>query len=73
MADYSYKYRACVLACDPMPMADGRFGAQVVIYDHRGAEVQTRRFPALEYFAEEKDAVEHAYKVGKQIVDDMLG
>lgn len=54
------------LHCEPMPMADGRFGAQVVIYSNEGAELFARHFPALDYFATEDEAVQHALGVGKR-------
>jgi hypothetical protein len=54
-----------LMHCDPMPMADGRFGAQVVIIKgHDGPVVIERRFPALDYFDTEAEAVEHARQWG---------
>lgn len=55
-----------LLDCDPMPMADGRFGAQVVITTgHDGAVISSRRYPSLEYFKTEAEAVEYAKEWGK--------
>lgn len=69
---YGFNYKGFKLACDPMPMANGNFGAQVVIYSDIGEETITRRYPALEYFSTEKDAVGHGHAVGKWIVDEEL-
>lgn len=50
-----------LLHCDPMPMADGRFGAQVIVISgHDGPALVERRFPALEYFDTEDEAVQYA-------------
>jgi hypothetical protein len=60
-----------LLHCDPMPMADGRFGSQVVIIrGHDGSSVIERRFPALDYFATEVEAVEHAKAWGIDWIRD---
>jgi hypothetical protein len=67
---YGFFYNGYELHCDPMKMMDGRFGAQVFICDDRGSERLERQFPALEYFATEKEAVDHAYAFGKRWVDD---
>jgi hypothetical protein len=69
---YGFKVGQYLLHCDPMPMpmADGRFGAQVVIYSEEGTETVARRFPALEEFATEKEAVEHARAWGHAWVKD---
>jgi hypothetical protein len=50
-----------LLHCDPMPMADGRFGAQAIVSNgHNGPALIERRFPALEYFTTEDEAVAYA-------------
>jgi hypothetical protein len=67
---YGYKIGNYLLHCDPMPMADGRFGAQVVIYSQEGTETVARRFPALQEFATEAEAVEHARAWGAAWVKD---
>ncbi|TAM15921.1 MAG: hypothetical protein EPN65_16535 [Pandoraea sp.] len=60
-----------LLHCDPMPMADGRFGAQVVIVTgHDGPALVERRFSALEYFEVEDEAVRYARKWGEAWVRD---
>jgi len=53
-------------------MANGSFGAQVVIYSDIGEETIARRYPALDYFSTEEDAAGHGYAVGKRIVDEEL-
>jgi hypothetical protein len=60
-----------LMHCDPMPMADGRFGAQVVIISgHDGPELIERRFPALDEFDTEEEAVEHSRKWGRAWIAD---
>jgi hypothetical protein len=52
-------------------MADGRFGAQVVIESgHGGPEIVNRRFSALTYFVKEADAVEYAMGYARRWIDD---
>lgn len=67
---HGIKYRGFLLHCDPMPMADGRFGAQVVIATEEGYEHVERSFPALGYFSAEEEAVAYAKEWGKSWVDD---
>lgn len=68
---YDYEGTEYLLHCDPMPMADGRFGSQVIVISgHDGAEIVERRFPALDYFATEADAVEHAKAWGIAWIKD---
>ena len=68
---YGYSYKGYDLHCDPMPMADGRFGAQVAVYKHAtGSEKFGRKFPALGYFATEQKAAEHGKAVGMRWVDE---
>ncbi|KVD57296.1 hypothetical protein WI87_18825 [Burkholderia ubonensis] len=60
-----------LMHCDPMPFADGRFGAQVVITTgHDGSAVVERRFPALGEFDTEEEAVEYARQWGRTWIDD---
>ena len=72
MADYGFAYKGFKLACDPMPMADGRFGAQVVIYEDTGSEMLTHRHSSLGYFEKEEDAVGCAYAFAKNWVDQKI-
>ncbi len=67
---YGFKYKDYLLECDPMPMADGRYGSQVTVRGADGSEAIERRFPALDYFSTELEAVEHAKYWGKSWVDD---
>ncbi|AOY99919.1 hypothetical protein BKK81_12190 [Cupriavidus sp. USMAHM13] len=60
-----------LLDCDPMPMADGRFGAQVCITTgHDGAELITRLYPSLDHFATEEEAVSYARDWGRAWIRD---
>lgn len=63
---------ASCCTCDPMPMADGRFGAQVMIGNEEGASHVERMFPALDYFKTEAEAVTHAKAWGVRWVDNEL-
>ena len=69
---HGFKYRGFFLHCDPMPMGDGRYGAQVVVANDEGASHLERMFPALEYFNTEADAVAFAKAYGVQWVDNEL-
>lgn len=66
--NYGFKRDGFALACDPLRMADGRFGAQVTVYTEEGIETVARRFPALGYFQSEEDAVGHALVVGEGLI-----
>ena len=70
---HAFRYHGYLLHCDPMPMADGRFGAQVVIANEEGSSHLDRLFPSLEYFETEGDAVAYAKAWGIRWVDDQLG
>lgn len=70
---HGFTYRNFRLLCDPMPMASGQFGAQVVIENEDGDSTMARRFPALDYFRTEQEAVEHARAWGERWVDDYFG
>lgn len=65
----SHTHKGYVLHCDPMPMADGRFGSQVVIQPGKGDREVKRHFPAQKFFAAEQDAVEYEKKWGEAWVD----
>lgn len=68
---HNFKHGQFVLHCAPMPMADGRFGSQVVISSgHDGPELVERLFSSLAYFDTEAEAVEHAKQWGIRWVDD---
>jgi hypothetical protein len=68
---YTYNGTEYLLHCDPMPMADGRFGAQVIIIrGHDGSELIERRFPALDYFDTEEEAADYARHWGAQWIED---
>lgn len=58
------------LNCDPMPMADGRFGAQVTIESEEENQHIDRRYPSLEVFDSEAEAVDFAKVWGIRWVDD---
>lgn len=65
---YEHNGTEYLLHCDPMPMADGKFGSQVaVISGHDGASLIERLFPALDYFSTEAEAVDHAKALGYQL------
>ena len=63
-------YQGYLLNCDPMPLMDGRFGAQIVITSKRGEIVIEKLFPSLEAFSNRYDAIEYARRWGKAWVDD---
>lgn len=67
---HGYRVGKYELHCDPMPMADGRFGAQVVIYTNEVGKLVERRFPALDYFDTEAEAVAHARGWGERWIED---
>ena len=67
---HGFKYGRYLLRCDPMPMADGRFGAQVVVTSEEGNDHVERPFPSLGEFNTEADAVAHARAWGVRWVDD---
>jgi hypothetical protein len=67
---HGFKYRGFTLGCDPMPLADGRFSAQVVIGREEGGQHVDRSFPALPEFPTEAEAVQYAKEWGKRWVDD---
>ncbi len=69
---HGVKYRGFTLHCDPMQLADGRFSAQVVIGNEEGDTQIDRRFPALDDFPTEAEAVQYAKAWGIQWVDDHL-
>ena len=54
-----------VLCCEPMDLADGRFGAQIVItLGLDGGEIMDRRFPFFPGFRTKAEAVEFARVFG---------
>ena len=68
---YDFPYKGRILHCDPMPMADGRFGAQVTIASGHGSPgISEQTFPALRYFDKEADAVEYAHDYGRRWIND---
>lgn len=70
---HGFKYRGFILHCDPMPMADGRFGAQVAIANEEGKSHLERMFPSLDYFLTEDEAVAHSRAYGHRWIDDAIG
>ena len=70
---HGFTYRGFRLLCDPMPMADGRFGAQVVVTIEEGAQHVERPFPSLDYFRTEAEAVAYARAWGQRWVDNEIG
>lgn len=69
MAKHVFEYRGRQLRCDPMPMADGKFGAQLVVTHRDGAADVDTSFPSLGYFDTEGDAVAYAKAFGVKHVD----
>jgi hypothetical protein len=68
---YEFNGTEYLLHCEPMTMADGRFGSQVTVTSgHDGAQITERRFPALDYFPTEGEAVEHAKVWGLNWIHD---
>ena len=67
---HGFRYKQYLLHCDPMPMADGRFGAQVTIASEEGNHHVDRRFPSLDEFDTEGEAVAYAKAWGIRWVDD---
>lgn len=67
---HGFRYGRYLFHCDPMPLADGRFGAQVVVASEDGADHVERLFPSLAEFPTEADAVAHAKAWGIRWVDD---
>lgn len=63
-------YRRYLLACEPRSLPDGRFGAQIAITLENGRLVIEKRFPALEIFSDERDAIEYAKRWGRAWVDE---
>jgi hypothetical protein len=64
-------YKGYLFDCEPMPLTDGRFGAQIIISkDGVWEPVTSKRFPALENFPTEDEAIEFSKQWGKQWVDD---
>lgn len=70
--DHSFKYRGHHLHCGPMAMADGRFGAQVVVAEDAENSVHERRFADLDFFLTEAEAVAHGKATGERVVDEKL-
>ncbi len=68
--NHGFKYKDFLLDCDPMPMSDGRFGSQVTVRSVGGPIAIERRFPALDYFLTEQEAVDHAKYWGISWVDE---
>lgn len=64
------KYKTYFLNCDPMPLASGRFSAQIVISSDEGNDVVERTFPPLGEFDTEDEAVEYSKSWGRRWVDD---
>lgn len=71
--DHSFKYRGHHLHCGPLAMADGRFGAQVVVAEESGDVALDHRFPVLDCFLTEAEAVAHGRAVGERFVDEKQG
>lgn len=71
MTKHGMRYGNFILRCDPLHMADGRFGAQVVVADEDGTQLVGQLFPALDPFATEAEAVAHAQEWGKKWVHDL--
>ena len=69
---HGFKYRGFTLHCDSMQLADGRFSAQVVIGNEEGDTHVDRRFPSLDEFHTEAEAVQYAREWGTRWVDDHL-
>lgn len=68
---HGFRHKDYLLHCDPMPLRNGRFGAQVRVESgHGGATMFNRLFPSLGDFATEAEAVEHAKQVGMRWIDD---
>lgn len=68
---YAFRYKGRILHCDPMPMDDGRYSAQVTISSgHGDPEISEQKFPALRHFAKEEDAVEYAHDHGKRWINE---
>lgn len=68
---HRFQYKGYALDCDPMPMKDGRFGAQVAIWRFPiGTGEKGQFLTTLGYFDTEADAVEHARTIGARWVDD---
>lgn len=67
---YGFNYRGYRLHCDPMPMTDGRFGAQVMIASEEGNQHVERKFPSLDEFDSEAEAVDCAKAWGIRWVDN---
>jgi len=65
----TFIYKGFQLNCDPMPMADGRFGAQVLVLEGE-TTLQAFLFPALAYFPTEKEAVEHGEQTGIRWIEE---
>lgn len=50
-------------------LADGDWGAEVVVERHRKDGVRRRAFPAVGTFEHESDAMEAALEMGRQVLD----
>jgi hypothetical protein len=62
-------YLGYLFICEPMVLDDGRFGAQILIRSNNGILITENRFPSLEDFSNEHDAIEYAKRWGKAWVD----
>ena len=68
---YCFTHRGYDLHCAPVPQANGRFGARVIVRRDDPREVQRREFPDLPEFDTAYVAVGHARLVGEFIVDEL--
>ena len=67
-----FNYRGFQLHCGPMPMRDGRYGAQVIISNNEGDQHIDRKFSTLEYFSTEAEAISYAKDYGMRWIDEKL-
>lgn len=66
---YVFLYRGFTLHCDPLPTADGRFGAGVTVADSPDGWHKGHVFKPLGYFGSREEAADCAFEFGKRWVD----